>query len=203
MKLLAVALCAAAAGCAVDASTSSGGPGDPGNPGSPAAPRLNVLLTDAPGDFEAVWVNIARVEIEAASGWQPLTDAAQRFDLLTLRNDVTAALGGATLAPGTYGQLRLLVDEASVVVDGVESPLAIASGAQTGIKIPLGQTLEADMEYTLTLDYDAAKSVKTTGQGYLMTPVITVKDVVATPITPEPTDPSDPTDPTDPTTPVE
>jgi hypothetical protein len=156
----------------------------------PIAPHVEVLLTDAPGDFEKVFVNIVSVEIESAeAGWQTLTEQPQKFDLLTLRNDVTAALGGATLEPGIYGQLRLIVDEASVVVGGVESPLAIASGAQTGIKIPLDQALEANTTYSLTLDYDAAKSVKTTGQGYLMTPVIHVKDFVATPMpTTEPTE---------------
>jgi hypothetical protein len=148
-----------------------------------------MLLTDAPGDFEAVWVDISSVEIESAeAGWQTLTDSAQKFDLLTLQHDVTAALGGATLEPGTYGQLRLIVASASVVVGGVESSLAIASGAQTGVKIPLDQTLEANTTYAITLDYDAAKSVKTTGQGYLMTPVIHVKDFVATPMPSEPTD---------------
>lgn len=189
MKLLAATLTLTAA-CAVtpssDPSAEMGTDPPTSEPGTatPRAPQVQVLLTDAPGDFEAVWVTIASVEIEAADGWLTLTDQAQRFDLLTLQNDVTAALGEAALAPGAYGQLRLIVDEASVVVDGVESPLAIASGAQTGIKINLDATLEPDTTYALTLDYDAHKSVKTTGQGYLMTPVISVKELTATPMPP-------------------
>ena len=185
MKMFALGLFALATGCAVDDAQPTGS-GSDSKDSLPRAPHVDVLLTDAPGDFEAVWVDIASVAIESAeAGWQTLTDAPQKFDLLALQNDVTAALGGATLEPGTYGQLRLLVASASVVVGGVESPLTIASGAQTGIKIPLDQTLEADTTYSITLDYDAAKSVKTTGQGYLMTPVIHVKDFVATPMSPE------------------
>jgi hypothetical protein len=179
MKLFAAL--ALTAGCAVDASS----PSEPADESAP--PRIALRLTDAPGDFEHVWVNIASVAVSAPDGWLAITDEPQKFDLLTLQNDVTAALGSASLAPGAYEQLRLIVDEASVVVDGVESPLEIASGMQTGIKINLDTTFEAGMTYQLTLDYDAAKSVKSTGHGYLMTPVIQLKDLLATPT--EPTEP--------------
>lgn len=182
MRTVCAGLLVFAVGCSVDS------PSDPSvdgttMPGMPQAPRIEMKLTDAPGDFESVWVNITRVEVESAdAGWQTLVEEPQRFDLLTLQNDVTAAMGSATLAPGMYGQLRLIVDEASVVVGGEESPLPIASGAQTGIKIPLDRAFEENMTYAVTLDFDAAKSVKTTGQGYLMTPVVHVKDFVATPM---------------------
>lgn len=182
MKRLATVL-ALCAGCAAESAPDSNGDS------SPRPPKLQVVLTDAPGDFDAVWVNIASVAVESAGEWKMLAETPQRFDLLTLQNDVTAALGDAELEPGTYGQLRLMVDSASVVVDGTESPLQIASGAQTGIKINLDQAIEPDTTYALTLDFDASKSVKTTGQGFLMTPVIMVKDFTATPM-PAPEEPS-------------
>ena len=179
MKMFAVGLFVLTTGCVTD---SASPPQDQGGR-APSAPRIEVLLTDAPGDFEAVWVNIASVELESAeAGWVTLTDQPQKFDLLTLQNDVTAALGGAELEPGMYGQLRLIVDSSSVVVDGVESSLKIASGMETGIKINLDAAIEENMTYSLTLDYDAHKSVKSTGQGYLMTPVISVKEFVGTPV---------------------
>jgi len=191
MKTSALFLFLLATGCAVndDPSTDTGtaGTGTDDTVGTPTAPRIEVLLTDAPGDFEAVWVNIASVAIESAdAGWVTLTDTPHKLDLLTLQNDVTAALGGAELAPGMYGQLRLIVDSSSVVVDGLESPLKIASGMETGIKINLDAAIEDNMRYSLTLDYDAHKSVKATPQGYLMTPVISVKEFVATPVETEP-----------------
>jgi len=163
---------AIAGGCAMTGS----GAGTPG-----AAPRVDVLLTDAPGDFDSVWVNVSKVEIEAAdASWLTLADQPAKYDLLALQNDVTAALGGAQLVAGTYGQLRMIVDSASVVVGGVESSLKIASGAQTGIKIDLDQTIEDGMTYSITLDFDAGKSIKSTGQGFLMTPVISVKNFTGT-----------------------
>jgi hypothetical protein len=152
----------------------------------PQPPRLGLHLTDAPGDFDEVWVNIVSVEIESPElGWLPLTDSPQAYDLLTLQNDVTAAMGNTALEPGAYGQLRLIVDDAFVVADGVSEELKIASGNQTGIKINLDATLEENMVYTLVIDFDADKSVKSTGQGWLMTPVIKVKSFDGQPV-PEP-----------------
>lgn len=184
MKKLSLFACVVAAGCAAEGndSLSSGDSSDDTSQPAPRPPRIEMHLTDAPGDFESVWVNISSVAVESADGWIDLTSQPQKFDLLTLQNDVTAALGGATLAAGTYGQLRMIVDQASVVVAGEEFPLSIASGAQTGIKINLDQAFEENMTYAITLDFDAAKSVKTTGAGYLMTPVIMVKDFLATPM---------------------
>lgn len=191
MKLHAFGIFLLSAGCAaevpVDNNSDDDADADAGDDAGAQsrAPRLELRLTDAPGDFEKVWVNIARVDIDAGGSWLSLTQDPQRFDLLTLQNDVTAAMGASSLAPGTYGQLRLIVDTASVVVDGQEHPLKIASGAQTGIKINLDATLEENMTYALTLDFDAAKSVKSTGQGYLMTPVISVKRLEGTETSPD------------------
>lgn len=159
--------------------------------------HVNVLLTDAPARFESVFVTISMVEISgSADGWITLADQPQRFDLLTLQNDATALLGGARLEPGSYNQLRLMVDSASVVVGGIEEPLEIASGAQTGIKLNVNATVAAGMTYTLVIDYDAAKSIKSTGQGYLMTPVIKVKSLTGAPTGPSdvPEGPSAPSD---------
>jgi hypothetical protein len=189
MNLFVPALFVLASGCAAEDTSIQDGD----HAASP--PRIAVLLTDAPGDFESVWVEISRVEIESAeTGWLALVEEPQMFDLLTLQNGVTAALGDAVLAPGLYGQLRLIVDSASVVVAGVESPLTIASGAETGIKIPLAQQIEDNMTYSLTLDYDADKSIKSTGKGYLMTPVIQVKELVGTPTGDAPENDAPPSD---------
>jgi hypothetical protein len=161
--------------------------GDDGVDQGSDQPQFQVLLTDAPGDFDEVWVDIDSVEVQSDAGWLTITDQPQSFDLLTLQNDVTAALGGVDLTPGHYGQLRLMVSNSFVVVEGEAEDMKIASGAQTGIKINLDADIADAMQYTVVVDFDANKSVKATGQGWLMTPVIHVKDLVATPI-PDPAD---------------
>jgi hypothetical protein len=173
MKLLGSCLLTFAAACATTPGSSSGDTS--GN----AMSHLEVRMTDAPATFDAVLVTIAKVEVETADeSWITLSDQPHQYDLLQLQNDATELLGGADLAAGTYGQLRLIVSSAAVVITGVETPLTIASGAQTGIKINLATTIEAGTTYTLVLDYDAAKSIKLTGHGYLMTPVINVKSTM-------------------------
>ena len=169
--------------------------------------NIRTYLTDAPGDFDEVWVTISAVEIhgyhgtysydgadggvagdggvEADSGpegyaepeasWETLVDETQTLDLLTLQNDVTAVLGDAEVEPGEYSQLRLIVDSASVVVGEEEEDLTIPSGTQTGIKINLDFEVLPETEYVIVLDFDAAESVKETGQGHLMQPMIKIE----------------------------
>jgi hypothetical protein len=176
MKLLSGCLVALVIGCVSTTSTTGSG-----------MAHVDVRLTDAPATFDSVFVTISKIEVSTADdSWVTLSTQPQRFDLLALQNDATALLGGADLAAGTYNQLRLVVDSSSVVVGGVETPLTIASGAQTGIKINLDTDITADTKYTLVLDYDASKSVKSTGAGYLMTPVIKVKSFTGTPTETQP-----------------
>lgn len=166
---------------------------DPDQPASPAGERgrtaleegldtadlagnLRVYLTDAPAAYDEVWVTISRVEISRDEIWTTLVDEPQTVDLLTLRDDVTAVLGDAALTPAAYGQLRLIVDSASLVIDGVVEPLTIPSAAQTGIKLNLDLTVEPDTDYALVLDFDAEASVHRTGNGgWKMQPVIAIE----------------------------
>jgi len=134
---------------------SSGADGSTGSGAATTAgaAHLSVLLTDAPGDFDAVPVTIASGEaylaqpVESAEGgggtggsggasgglggaggapseapaepgWRRLVDSPARYDLLQIQNGATAALGSEDIAPGLYTQIRLIVSEAAVVVDG-------------------------------------------------------------------------------------
>lgn len=141
--------------------------------------NLRLFLTDEPAEYDAVWVTVSRTEVQVGEGseqqWVTLVETPAEYDLLQLRNDVTAVMGDATLAPGHYGQLRMIVSEAAVEKDGVRTELFIPSGAQTGIKINLALTVEPDTQYVLVTDFDAARSIKKTGRGLLMEPVLAVE----------------------------
>ncbi len=147
-----------------DGSTDTGAP-PPTDGGDTGTPETETGDTGAPETDEG----------SDAGTW--LTVVADPFtvDLLTLQDGVSAALGAAELPPGTYDQLRLIVSEAAVVVDGETHTLTIPSGAQTGIKLNLDQELGAGEDYELMLDFDAHESVRQTGNGsYKLQPVITV-----------------------------
>jgi hypothetical protein len=140
--------------------------------------NVRTYLTDAPGDYDEVWVTISSVQIhrngDSDAEWITLSEEEQTYDLLTLQDAVTAILGDAAVLPGSYSQLRMIVADAWVVVDGEEHDLTIPSGAKTGIKINLNFTVEEGAEYVVVIDFDADKSIKKTGMGYLMTPVLKI-----------------------------
>jgi hypothetical protein len=144
--------------------------------------NLRLYLTDAPVEFDEVWVTISSIAIardaDDDAEWLMLAQEPQRFDLLTLQDDVTAILADAALDPGAYAQMRLVVDEAAVVIGDEVEPLFIPSGEETGIKLNLDFYVEAGKSYAIVLDFDARESIMSTGNGRLMmAPVITVEHV--------------------------
>jgi hypothetical protein len=117
-------------------------------------------------------------EGDAAGSWLTLSEGCQTLDLLTLRDGVTEAIGAATLPPGHYGQIRLMLVDASIVVDGVEQELILPSGTESGLKIVGGFTLRDGVATTITLDFDAGRSIHyAPGTGFMMRPVIELIDV--------------------------
>jgi hypothetical protein len=62
----------------------------------------------------------------------------------------------------------------TVQVDGIDYPLTIPSGAESGLKIKLNKNLQATFE-TLIIDFDAALSISQEADGYKLRPVIKLK----------------------------
>jgi hypothetical protein len=138
-----------------------------------------VLVTDAPSDYIAsADVTFSRVYLKAddddmdmengdgasdvdllAEGADPVT-----YDLMLLRDGIEALLAEALVPAGTYHQLRLVVQSATVTLaDGVTfedgsnmATLFTPSGMQSGIKVHLDEPIMAD-EGSLTIvvvDFD-------------------------------------------------
>ena len=135
--------------------------------------HLVIKLTDAPFPFEmieAATVNIVKVEIRKVCECGedeypyielPLPDDSNEFNLLELRNGITADLVDMEIEPGDYDLIRLYVDEAGIVVSGGnEYNLKVPSGQQTGIKIFLKPALKVVSELTtdVVLDFNLEKS---------------------------------------------
>lgn len=149
----------------------------------PETGTLEVMLHDAPANYEQVNVFIETVEVnkgQTDEGWIEISTPQQSFDLLTLTNGATEALGSAELEVGTYQQIRLMLSSEghSVVIDGTEHDMFVPSGDETGIKLNIDADIQSNMTYTLLLDFDAARSIvergDTSGTGveYLLKPVI-------------------------------
>ncbi len=141
--------------------------------------RIEVFLTDAPGDFQEVNVDIRGVEIHSSEtdnerGWQSLEVTPQVYNLLDLTNGVETLLGSLELPGGKLSQIRLKLGENNTVkVDDQTFDLSTPSAQQSGLKVQIHQVLAEGITYKILLDFDAAKSVVETGnQTYSLKPVI-------------------------------
>ncbi len=151
--------------------------------------RLSVELVDAPvAGVSQIWVNVERVTAHSTSaGWVTLSTTPFSVDLLTLQQQA-AAIGFAHLLPGTVTEVRLVVSDQgnSVTVNGAQFPLAVPSGAQSGIKIKGPWEITACGDTTLTLDFDGPASLMThpsqQGAVWILRPVIRLKRVATTPV---------------------
>lgn len=165
--------------------TSSGGTG-----------TLRMFLVDAPAGiaavdslkvvFEEVLVHRGSDGDEGEGEWitvlhDTLAVEERTFDLMQLVNGVFATLGEMSLEAGTYTQIRIIIESATIVVDGVPYDLAIPSGTQTGIKLVRDFRIEPNVITELILDFDIAQSLHESPPGsgnYKLKPTIRVMQVV-------------------------
>jgi Domain of unknown function (DUF4382) len=144
--------------------------------------RLNVYLTDAPAAYDAVNIDVVSVEIKSTddqgdNGWQQLSQAKTGiFNLLDFRNGMEALLASVELPAGKVSQLRLILgNDNSVVINGTTLPLPLQtpSAQQSGLKFNIHADLVEGVTYKIWIDFDAARSIVTTGGGnYVLKPVV-------------------------------
>ncbi|WP_207513345.1 DUF4382 domain-containing protein [Longitalea luteola] len=141
--------------------------------------RLEVRMTDDPAAYDAVYIDLKDVQInvtgEDDKGWQSLPGVQKGiYNLLDLVNDKDTLLVNADIPTGKLHQIRLVLgNNNSIVVDGTTIPLETPSAMQSGLKLNVQQDVKGGILYTMLLDFDAGKSVVTTGGGkYILKPVI-------------------------------
>jgi hypothetical protein len=148
--------------------------------GTSGTTKVQIRMTDAPGNFEKI--NLSVKEIILFSAGKPYVFAANtgKFNILDFRigtsnPDILVASG--EMPSGEITDIRLVLNDAgnTIVVGGVESALTTPSGQSSGWKIKLTEnpSLVAGVSYSLLLDFDAAKSIVSTGNGkYVLKPVV-------------------------------
>ncbi|WP_226390054.1 DUF4382 domain-containing protein [Penaeicola halotolerans] len=145
--------------------------------------RLSIKLTDAPADYEEVWIDIVDIQVkstteEGENGWTSLDNVqAGQYDLLKLTAGVDTLLTEVDLPAGRIGQIRLILgSENYVTIDGEQIRLTTPSAHQSGLKLLVNETLEAGRVYEFLLDFDAARSVVKAGNSgqYILKPTIKV-----------------------------
>lgn len=149
---------------------------------------MNVHMVDGPiSGYQHINVDIQQVEINGPSGWMTLSSPNQTYDLLSLRNGVSATLAnGVTLPAGRYEQMRLVLGGGNTVVlsDGSTQPLKVPSGMQTGIKLIVNFEVRAGTTEDVFIDFDAAHSIQVVQAGgsgqYILRPTVRAFDMIVT-----------------------
>lgn len=168
MKLLAVAVLIA--GIAVIAASCSDEQENDG------MARLVISLTDAPGDFEEVNIDVVGVKVIINDSLLDLETEQGTINLLELTNGKHIILVDQPVPAGLLSQVRLVLgDNNSVKVDGMLHPLKTPSAQQSGLKFNVHRQFVPAFAYEYMIDFDAARSVVTTGNGkYNLKPLIRV-----------------------------
>ena len=144
---------------------------------------VKVRLTDAPGNFQQVNVDITGVEFKMNSGSTVnLNVHTGVYNLLNFVNGIDTLIASADVQSGTLSQVRLILGtNNSVKVNNVVYPLTTPSAMQSGLKLNVHSELVAGIEYNLLLDFDANQSIVLTGNGeYQLKPVIRTISVATT-----------------------
>ena len=141
---------------------------------------LRIRMTDAPFNASEVNVDIRQVRVnfgdDSTGGWIDLDTHAGIYNLLDLTNGIDTLIAHDTVQTGTLRQIRFVLgDENDITINGVNYPLTIPSGSESGLKIVLNKQLAARAD-SLLIDFDAALSVVRTGNGqYMLKPVLHIK----------------------------
>jgi Domain of unknown function (DUF4382) len=143
---------------------------------------ITVRLTDAPGNYQQVNVDIQKVSIHLVpnsgkADWIDLNTKSGVYNLLKLQNGIDTSIVDTTKLPaGKITQMRLILgSNNSVMADSVIYKLTIPSGSQTGIKLIGNMAVDPNKMLNVLIDFDANKSIVLNGNGvYHMKPTVKV-----------------------------
>lgn len=157
--------------CQKEAASDTNGNGQP--------TMLKVNLTDAPIDADSVNVDIQEVRVNYrndSSGWVNLNTVAGVYDLLGLQNGVDTLIASGMIPSNSVKEIRFILgSDNSIVVNGVNYPLTIPSGSESGLKLKINKQLNGQLD-SILIDFDAALSIHQTGAGdYKLKPVLKIK----------------------------
>lgn len=141
--------------------------------------RMQVTLTDGPGDYDAMYIDVKDIKInvtsDSSNGWTSLENVKPGvYNLLDLVNGKDTLLADAVIPAGRVQQIRLILGTENFVQIGDKKiKLETPSAQQSGLKLNIHQTVSEGILYQLLLDFDVARSVVLANNGkYILKPTI-------------------------------
>lgn len=152
---------------------------EPIQPADNTKGAMSVKMTDAPGDFEALDVEIIKVEAYLQNqGWVTLNSESHMVSVLDLTNGVSTSLASSTnVSAGLYSKIRLTFGNQNTLwlgigLGGNQIALNFASNTEQQVEIQVDEQVEAGATTEILLDFNAAQSIIEAGNTYLLQPVI-------------------------------
>ena len=153
---------------------------------------LKIRLTDAPADYEGVFIDVREIRIKVEfdddgedeahgdddddESWITLSNPNPGvYNLLDLTNGLDTLIGEAEIPAGELKQIRLILgNDNTIVEDGNTYDLKTPSAQQSGLKIKVEEELKDGVTYTILLDFDVARSIVEAGNSgnIILKPVI-------------------------------
>lgn len=149
------------------------------NDSTKTAYPVAIKMTDAPGPYDKVMIDLQGVEVTGSDGQTVSLNVKKGiYNLLDFSNGVSTLIATDTLKISTVEQIRLILGtNNTVMVNNVSYPLSTPSAEQTGLKLQMHQTMQEGVLYNILLDFDANKSIVDLGNGgYKLKPVIRTVD---------------------------
>lgn len=142
-----------------------------------------VRMTDAPGPYDEVNIDVQSVAIVDGDGNTVNLDAETGVqNILALNNGTSMLLASRNLEDNEVSQIKItLGTNNTIVVDGTSYPLSFSNADDDGLTLNVNQSLDADENNEILLDFDANASVVATGANtYKIVPVIRTIDATTT-----------------------
>lgn len=141
--------------------------------------KMEVRMTDSPGDFVALNVQILKIEAYLdQSGWVVLNETMKEVNVLDLTNGTEVTISSATnVQAGLYTKLRLTFSgQNSLTFNGSGGQntvnLAFSSHASHQVEIPIHCQVDSGITSSILLDFNVALSIKERNDGFELAPVI-------------------------------
>lgn len=140
---------------------------------------MEVKMTDAPGNFASLDVQITKVEAYLENkGWVTINSQTQAVSVLDLTNGAeTTIANSSSLSAGVYSKLRLTFGNTNTLQlagSSGSSSLALSFGTNTSqqVEIEIDEEVNAGATTSVLLDFSVAQSIYNFGEAYFISPVI-------------------------------
>lgn len=146
--------------------------------GDAPAQTFKVRMTDGPGDFVQLNVEVSSVDVyHEGDGWVNLSSETQSMNVLSLTNGSEMQLANKTnLSAGVYTKLRItFASNATVQLVGGSSALTLSwTGGTQQVEININEQVSTSAGANLLVDFNVAESISEVAGVYYINPMITV-----------------------------